>query len=156
MKFKLNKTLVVLGYIALSLAVGCKDAKIDAPVDEEYEASKEESAFTTNFDEVSIIQNGKVYWAFNEESEQIISNSNRDSYMIANIDFSRYHQFGITGEYKEGETVTVKIDGEGNNVLSDGEYQMRVSKLSESGSKVWLWNNEANLGLIIEFPEINQ
>lgn len=142
---KVLKYAISLLFVAFS-ATSCWEAEsIDVINEREYRAS----FLAQTAPSVSI--GGEVISTFDKVNEQISFVEDHSSYMVSDINNTKYYTLYIDNELLLDAKVKVLCDSkdiEGLKEYSDGE--MKVLKIDAEKGLIWIWDKDATVGFVLQ------
>lgn len=101
--------------------------------------------------EIGIVSGSKMVKEFNKQSEQIIFDKNKSIYVVSNIDYTAQYTITIEGGIYLDNSLTVKLEATGLSGVENVEASVKVVKVDSSDQRYWLWNNDLEVGFILDF-----
>lgn len=108
-----------------------------------------ESDLFLHTNDISIFMEGVVAYKFDPSKHQIAFTEDRSSYMVTNMEQTEYYSLTITSALVLNQKVMVINNVSGIGYIDPNGYTMRILKVV--GDKYWLWDEQAQVGLIIDY-----
>lgn len=128
---------IVITLLVFATVTACKDTGIDGGT---------ENPFTRK-ETLGVYNNDKNLFVYDKDLFQYAFNSEHLTFRIQNSGQDRYMICELQSQPVVNETLSVRLETKGISSLPTQGLEVRVLKMS--GGKIWLWNAEKNLGLII-------
>ncbi len=95
--------------------------------------------------------NGLAVKTFNEETDQVIYNTQQTIFSITNMDYTNNFTLAITGDLTLNNKITVNCSTAGIEGLEGKSYNMTVAQIDEEEMQYWLWDNSSSNGFMVDF-----
>lgn len=141
--------LLVALYLCLAACTSTPDNGSSST--ENKEETDTNSTLFLNQSEIGIVSGNKMIKEFNKQSEQIIFDKNKNIYVVSNIDYTAQYTITIEGGIYLDNSLTVKLEATGLSGVENIEASVKVVKVDSSDQRYWLWDNDLEIGFILDF-----
>lgn len=144
MKKILKLYALIISAIVISTSItACKKDNIEDSIEHNYRIKLEaESGIVVHIDGVEVHK-------FDVTLDQVVYKADRLSYMVTNLDQTKYYLLTLDTPPTLGEVVAVKFKSVGIEGVENKLYTMTVIK--ESSDKLWLWDSGTLIGFVVDF-----